>query len=64
MRTSHVLILATSIMVAGALIARAGPSTPAQINGCVYNSSPPSLTDGQTAPFSCDSTGKLRVTTS
>lgn len=64
MRTSHVLILAAAILYAAAMVAKAGPSTPAQINGRVYNSSPPTLTDGQTAPFSCDSTGKLRVTTS
>lgn len=64
MRTSHVLILAASIILAGVAIGVAQVSTPAAVNGCVYNSSPPTLTDKQTAPFSCDSTGKLRVTTS
>lgn len=37
---------------------------PDMITGCVYNATPPTLTDKQTAPLSCDSTGKLRVTTS
>lgn len=64
MRTSHVLILAASIILAGIAVGIAQVSTPAAVNGCVYNSSPPSLTDRQTVPFSCDSTGKLRVTTS
>lgn len=64
MRTSHVLILAASIIIAGIAVGIAQVSTPAAVNGCVYNASPPALTDRQTAPFSCDSTGKLRVTTS
>lgn len=64
MRTSHVLILAASIILAGVAIGIAQVSTPAAVNGCVYNVTPPTLTDRQTAPFSCDSTGKLRVTTS
>lgn len=37
---------------------------PDSITGCVYNVTPPTLTDKQTAPLSCDSTGKLRTTTS
>ena len=57
-------IIAVGIAVAGIGFGYAQVSTPSAINGCVYNSSPPTLTNKQTAPFSCDSTGKLRVTTS
>jgi len=63
MNNWQALIIATGIAVAGIGFGYANVSTPAAINGCVYNSSPGTLTNGQSAPFSCDSTGKLRVTT-
>lgn len=33
--------------------------SPSQINGCVYNSSPPTLSNLQQSQFQCDSSGKL-----
>ncbi len=33
--------------------------SPAAVNGCVYLSTPPSLSDKQTVAFQCDSSGKL-----
>lgn len=64
MRTSHVLILAAAIIIVGIAIGFAQVTAPAAVNGCVYYSTPPTLTNGQTYPFTCDSGGKLRVTTS
>lgn len=36
---------------------------PAQINGCIYLSSPPTLTNGQQTTFLCDSHGSLLTAT-
>ena len=36
-------------------------TSPAQVNGCVYNSSLPTLTNGQSSVFQCDVNGKLLV---
>ncbi len=49
---------AAAVQVAGA------QQAPNVIPGCVYLASPPTLSNGQTATLLCDSTGKLRVTTS
>ena len=49
---------AAAVQVAGAQV---GPNT---IPGCIYLASPPTLTNGQRTTLLCDSTGKLRVTTS
>lgn len=66
MTTRQALILAAGMVAASIVHAYAVSTitTPAAVNGCVFNGTPPTLTDGQTAPLSCDSTGKLRVTTS
>jgi hypothetical protein len=37
---------------------------PNSIPGCVYNVTPPTLTDKQTSALQCDINGKLKVTTS
>lgn len=63
MSTLHAIIIALGIAIAGIGLGIAQQSAPNAINGCVYNASPPTLTDKQSAAFSCDSTGKLRVTT-
>lgn len=58
------LIIAGSIIIAGLVHAYAVSIGPAAINGCIFNATPPTaLTDGSQVPFSCDATGKLRVTT-
>lgn len=41
--------------------ALAQQTTPAQVNGCIYNSSLPILTNGQSSVFQCDVNGKLLV---
>jgi len=38
--------------------------TDASIPGCVYNTTPPTLANGQQSALQCDVNGKLRVTTS
>lgn len=55
-------------MALGAAIAAAVGAATAQgvqvLPGCIYLASPPTLSNNQQAPLLCDSTGKLRVTTS
>ncbi len=63
MTTTQAAIIAGGIILAGIAYGVAQPSGPAAINGCVFLSSPPTLTNGQQTVFTCDSTGKLRVTT-
>lgn len=53
-------------LIAAALLALmsgadAGPSKPAAVNGCVYNSAAPTLSTGQTAPFQCDTNAQLKI---
>lgn len=62
MKNWHVVLLAASIMSGQILYAWAQPA-PSQIPGCVYLSSPPTLTNLQTSPFLCDINGRLKVTT-
>jgi len=55
-------------IICGALIAAAVGTALAQRNptdfpGCVYHSSPPTLTDGQMSVLQCDVNGKLKVNT-
>lgn len=61
MKTIHVCILAAAIIMAGAVIGYAGQNAPAQVNGCQFNSTPLTLSDGQVSPFQCDSTGNLKT---
>ena len=63
MTNTQALIIAVGIAIAGIGFAVAQQS-PAATNGCVYMASPPTLSNGQQAVLTCDSTGKLRVTTS
>ncbi len=58
-------------LVASALVvatfttaALSGPTTPAAVNGGVYNSTPPTLSDQQTGVFQLDTSGNLKVTSS
>jgi hypothetical protein len=47
----------------GAAIAQS-PQGPNVIPGCVYNATPPTLSDKQQTTLQCDVNGKLKVTTS
>jgi hypothetical protein len=58
-------------MALGAIIAAAigaaiaqSPQGPNVIPGCVYNATPPTLSDRQQTTLQCDVNGKLKVTTS
>ena len=64
MRTLHVVIIAVSIVLTGVVIGIAQQTSPAAVNGCIYYATPSTLTNGQSTVLTCDSTGKLRVTTS
>lgn len=48
-------LIASGILYADAL-------SPAQVNGCQYLATPPSLTDQQTVVVTCDSAGNIRTT--
>ncbi len=50
-----------ALALLGITVAVAQQKSPDAVNGCVYNSSPPTLTDKQTTPFQCDSAGRLLV---
>lgn len=64
MTTRQAFIIAGGIVIAGIAIGVAQPTQPQVLTGCVYYSSPGTLTNGQQTVLTCDSTGKLRVTTS
>ncbi len=55
-------------MLLGATLAAgvgyATAQSPQVLPGCIYNSSPPTLTNGQQTTLQCDVNGKLKVTTS
>lgn len=53
------LAFIVGLLWAGAALAQS--NTPAAINGAVYNATPPTLTNGQSAQFQADSAGKLLV---
>lgn len=36
---------------------------PDSLPGCIYNATPPTLTDGQSSALQCDINGKLKVNT-
>ena len=59
MRTSHVIIIALSIVTAGLAFAQA--FAPAAINGCVVLTAAPTYTNLQQVQFTCDASGKLRT---
>lgn len=53
-------------IILGALLALASfgayaQPAPSEIPGCVYNSTPPTLANFQTAPFQCDVNGRLKL---
>ena len=51
--------------IGGGLIGYAvAQQAPQVIPGCVYNATPPVLSNGQQSALQCDSSGKLKVTTS
>jgi len=66
MTNLQAIIIAIGLALAGIGFAAAqvGKSIPDGVLGCVYYSSPPTLTNGQSYVLTCDSTGKLRVITS
>ena len=53
--------IAAFIGVSYAVAATVGQTQPAAVNGCVYNSSPPTLSDGQQGVFQCDASGNLKT---
>lgn len=66
MTNTQAFILATGIALAGIGFAIAQGSaviSPAAINGCIVYASPITQSDGARTAFTCDLTGKLRVTT-
>ena len=64
MNNFQAAIIALGITAAGVAVGISQPTTPSGINGCVAHTVAPSaVTDGVALPFTCDSTGKLRVTT-
>ena len=64
MTNTQALIIAAGIVLAGIAIGIAQPLSPSNIPGCVFFSAPGTLTNNQSTVLTCDSTGKLRVTTS
>jgi len=61
----QVLWMALGAAIAAAIgVATAQQTSPNVIPGCIYNSSPPTLTNGQSTVLQCDVNGKLKVTTS
>lgn len=66
MTNTQALIISVGIALAGIGYAVAQGSSfvsPASVNGCVVYASPVTLSDGYRTAFTCDLTGKLRVTT-
>lgn len=61
MRTTHVLIIALSIICAGLAFAQA--LSPANVNGCVVVGSSPTYSAGQQVAFTCSTSGQLYVKT-
>jgi hypothetical protein len=57
-------IIALGLILGGIAVSIAQQTAPAAVNGCIYYATPPTLTDGQSFVFTCDSSGKLRATTS
>lgn len=55
------LVAAAAICALFAGSALSGPTTPAAVNGGVYNSTPPTLSDQQTGVFQLDSSGNLKT---
>jgi len=61
----QVLWMALGAAIAAAVGAAVAQNpTPNVLPGCVYNLTPPTLSNGQQSVLQCDSTGALRVTTS
>lgn len=52
-----ILVGLTIIGAIAQLVAQ--PTTPTELPGCVYNSTPPTLTNRQITTFQCDVNGKL-----
>ncbi|HYM33399.1 MAG TPA: hypothetical protein VEU47_19020 [Candidatus Cybelea sp.] len=44
-----------------ASLAAAQKTTPDAVNGCVFNNTPPTLSDKQNVPFQCDTNGQLKI---
>ena len=61
-RIAYILGAAAILSVAAAAYPLvAGPSAPATTPLCIYNSSLPTLTDGQFVQIQCDTNGKILV---
>jgi len=66
MTNTQAVIIAFGIALAGVGFAwgqGASVRSPAVVTGCIFYTTPPTLSDGQQQSLTCDSTGKLRVTT-
>jgi len=55
-------ILAAGLLCLAAFSAEAQQTKPDAVNGGIYNSTPPTLTNYQTAPFQMDANGNLKIT--
>lgn len=65
MTNTQAVIIAIGIAVAGIAYAQAqGQTIPNTLPGCVYNTTPPTLANGQQTVLQCDVNGRLKVTTS
>lgn len=60
----QLLWMALGALIAAGIGAALGQGVPSTYPGCVYNATPPVLTNGQNSVLQCDVNGKLRVTTS
>lgn len=60
----QLLWMALGALIAAAIGGAIAQNVPSTYPGCVYNATPPTLTNGQNTTLQCDVNGKLRVTTS
>lgn len=64
MTNLQAFIIAVGIAIGGIGYSMAQQTSPNVLPGCIYNATPPTLSDKQSAPLQCDVNGKLKVTTS
>jgi hypothetical protein len=63
MTNLQAVIIAIGIAFAGVGFSVAQQTSPNVLPGCIFNSVAPSLTNLQSSPLQCDSSGRLKVTT-
>lgn len=57
------LWIALGALIAAAVGTAVAQRVPSDFPGCVYNATPPTLTDKQSSVLQCDVNGKLKVNT-